>query len=80
MGLVLTLVREGVDNALGSIDTECIMIHCIAQEHEASCQALYSAPVRADPRVLCFNAADRWVQAKEPMHADIDTTCALPTP
>ncbi|CAL8464617.1 g4152 [Coccomyxa elongata] len=27
-----------------------------------------------DPRVLCFNAADRWVQAKEPMHADIDTT------
>ncbi|KAK9904704.1 hypothetical protein WJX75_000867 [Coccomyxa subellipsoidea] len=27
-----------------------------------------------DPRVHCFNAAGRWVQAKEPMHADIDTT------
>ncbi|BDA49503.1 probable carbohydrate esterase At4g34215 [Coccomyxa sp. Obi] len=33
-----------------------------------------SGRVVADPHVLCFNAADRWVQAKEPMHADIDTT------
>lgn len=27
-----------------------------------------------DPRVHCFNAAGHWLEAKEPMHADIDTT------
>lgn len=31
----------------------------------------------ADPRVLRLSAAGQWVEAKEPMHADIDTTYVL---